>query len=78
MSSSNSTFEDNMKRLEQIVRAMERGDVPLDNSLKLFQEGTELVRSCRKLLDEAELQVKIITASADGSPVEEVFEDELE
>ena len=78
MSNKNPTFEDSMKRLEQIVRAMERGDVALDDSLKLFQEGTELVRNCRKMLDDAELQVKVISASADGSPVEEVFADELD
>lgn len=62
-------FEANMQRLEQIVRAMERGDVALEESLKLFQEGTELVRSCSKLLDEAELQVKLVTTAPDGSPV---------
>lgn len=71
----NKTFEGNMQRLEQIVRAMERGDVPLEESLKLFQEGTDLVRACGKLLDEAELQVKKIMTAPDGSPVEEVFED---
>ena len=74
MNQNNRTFEENMQRLEQIVRAMERGDVPLEESLKLFQEGTELVRSCGTLLDEAELQVKKIMTAADGSPVEEVFE----
>ena len=73
MNQKNHTFEENMHRLEQIVRAMERGDVPLEESLKLFQEGTELVRSCGKLLDEAELQVKKIATAADGSPVEEDF-----
>ena len=76
MSTNNKTFEENMQRLEQIVRAMERGDVALEESLKLFQEGTELVRRCGKLLDEAELQVKKIVTTADGSPVEEVFSDE--
>ena len=55
---------------------MERGDVPLEESLKLFQEGTELIRSCGKLLDDAELQVKKILAGPDGSPVEEDFNDE--
>ena len=70
------TFEASMARLEQIVRTMERGDVPLDESLKLFQEGTELIRSCGKLLDDAELQVKKILAGPDGSPVEEDFNDE--
>jgi exodeoxyribonuclease VII small subunit len=69
------SFEDKMKRLEEIVRAMERGDVALEESLKLFQEGTALVASCGKLLDEAELQVKKIASSPDGSPVEEEFID---
>ena len=53
MNQKNKTFEESMVRLEQIVRAMERGDVPLEESLRLFQEGTELVRSCGKLLDNA-------------------------
>ena len=69
MNQQNATFESNMQRLEQIVRAMERGDVALEESLKLFQEGTELVRSCSKLLDDAELQVKKVLTAADGSPV---------
>ena len=76
MNPQNKTFEESMARLEQIVRAMERGDVALEESLKLFQEGTELVRSCQKLLDEAQLQVKKIMAAPDGSPVEEDFQDE--
>ena len=70
------TFEQAMARLEQIVRAMERGDVALDESLKLFQEGTELVRNCNQLLDDAQLQVKKIMTAPDGSPVEEDFIDE--
>ena len=77
MNPKNQTFEQSMVRLEQIVRAMERGDVPLEESLKMFQEGTELVRSCQKLLDEAQLQVKKIMTAQDGSPVEEDFRDEL-
>ncbi len=77
MSQKNLSFEENMQRLEQIVRAMERGDVPLEESLKLFQEGTELVRCCGKLLDDAQLQVKKITTAPDGTPVEENFDVEL-
>ena len=76
MNEKNQSFEQNMARLEQIVRAMERGDVALEESLKLFREGTELVRSCSKLLDEAQLQVKKIMTAPDGSPVEEEFIDE--
>ena len=75
MNQENMTFEASMQRLEQIVRIMERGDAPLEESLKLFQEGTELVQSCGKLLDEARLQVKKIMTAPDGSPVEEAFDD---
>lgn len=76
MNQNNATFEQNMQRLEQIVRAMERGDVPLEESLKLFQEGTGLVEACGKLLDKAELQVNKIATATDGKPVEEAFSDE--
>lgn len=76
MNQKNASFEENMARLEQIVRALERGDVQLEESLKLFQEGTGLVENCGKLLDEAELQVKKIVPDTDGNPVEEVFSDD--
>ena len=76
MNQPNQTFEASMTRLEQIVRAMERGDVPLEESLKLFQEGTQLVQSCSRLLDEAQLQIKKVMTAADGSPVLEDFIDE--
>lgn len=77
MNTQNQTFETSMQRLEQIVRAMEKGDVELEESLRLFQEGTELIRHCGKLLDEAQLQVKKIMTAPDGSPTEEAFSDEL-
>ena len=71
------TFEESMQRLEQIVRAMERGEVPLEESLKLFQEGTQLVMSCEKMLEDAQLQVKKVMVSPDGSPrLEDFFDDE--
>ena len=76
MNTENKTFEESMQRLEQIVRAMEQGDVPLEESLKLFQEGTQLVRSCNQLLEEAQLQVTKIMTAPDGTPSEEVFADE--
>ena len=76
MNQKNQTFEQNMERLEQIVRAMERGDVALDESLKLFQEGTELVRNCEKLLENAKLQVRQITAGAEGEPPEVPFDED--
>lgn len=76
MNEKNLTFEASMERLEQIVRAMERGDVALDESLKLFGEGTELVRTCGKLLDDAELQIEKVVKGADGNPTFEEFADE--
>jgi len=72
----NMTFESSLQRLEQIVRTLERGEAPLEESLKLFQEGTELVRNCETMLEKAELQVKKIMTAQDGSPVEEDFQDE--
>ena len=72
----NKSFEVNMQRLEQIVQTMERGDITLDESLKLFQEGTSLVESCGKLLDEAELMVTKVLANADNGVTEESFADE--
>lgn len=76
MNEKNLTFETSMERLEQIVRAMERGDVALDESLKLFTEGTELVRTCGKLLDDAELQIQKVVKGVDGNPTFEEFNDE--
>lgn len=78
MNERNKTFEESMSRLEQIVRAMEQGNVPLEESLKLFQEGTELVRSCGKLLDDAQLQIQKVITAPDGSPVMEDVNDEAE
>ena len=76
MNEKNRSFEAGMKRLEEIVRAMERGDVALEESLKLFQEGTDLVRACGKLLDDAQLQVEKVVKGSDGNPTFEEFADE--
>ena len=70
------SFETAMKRLEEIVRTMERGALPLEESLKLFEEGTALVRSCTKQLDEAEMKIVKLMKGPDGEPVEQEFEDE--
>ena len=76
MKEQSKNFEQSVTRLEEIVKRMERGDVPLEESLKLFQEGTELVQTCTKLLDDAQLQIKKVMTAADGSPVLEDFSDE--
>ena len=74
---SKKSFEDNMQRLEQIVQIIEQGDVPLEESLKLFQEGTKLVQKCQEMLDKAQLQVTEIIVGTDGMPLEENFDAEL-
>ena len=76
MAQKKTTFEEDMQRLEQIVRAMERGDVPLEESLKLFQEGTALVQSCQKRLDDAKLQVQKVLTDANGNPMMEDLSDD--
>jgi exodeoxyribonuclease VII small subunit len=60
------TFEQAMLRLEEITKQLERGDVPLEQSLAYFEEGTNLVKMCRQLLDSAEQKVKILTKTQDG------------
>lgn len=77
MNQMNQSFEASMQRLEQIVRAMEKGDIALEESLKMFQEGTDLIQRCSKLLENAQLQVTKIMTAPDGGPVEEAFTNEL-
>lgn len=64
------TFESAMARLEEIVRMLEGGSAPLDKSLTMFEEGVALVKFCNSQLDQAEQKVKILTASPDGTLVE--------
>ena len=70
------SFEASMKRLEEIVRVMERGELPLEESLKLFEEGTALVRACGGMLDDAEMKIVKLMKGPDGQPVELEYEDE--
>lgn len=53
-------FEDCLQRLEKIVQELEKGDVPLEKSLTLFEEGIQLSNSCRKELEDAEGKVEIL------------------
>lgn len=76
MEKESKNFEQSLNRLEEIVYRMEHGDVPLEEALKLFEEGTGLVASCTRLLDEAEMKVVLLSKGADGEPRERSFEDE--
>ncbi len=59
-------FEEAMARLETIVSELERGDLPLDESLKIFEEGIKLSKTCLKMLDDAERKVEILVQDKDG------------
>ncbi len=63
------TFEEGLKRLDEIVRKMEDLELPLDESLKLFEEGVRLSRMCSKRLDEAEHKIEQLLEDQDGKPV---------
>ena len=75
MSAKKMTFEQQLGRLEEIVAALEKGDVPLADSLALFTEGSKLIESCTKQLDQAEQQVVKLMKGPDGAPVELSFEE---
>ncbi len=68
------SFEQQMARIEEIVRALEKGDRPLEEALSLFEEGTALIKSCGTLLNEAEQRVVKLQKGEDGEPVELPFE----
>lgn len=59
-------FEDALKRLEAIVYKLEKGELPLDESLKLFEEGTKLSGICTKILEDAEKKIEILTGDKEG------------
>lgn len=75
MNAKKQTFEEQITRLEAIVFQLEKGDAQLADSLALFEEGTKLISSCSKMLDEAEQKVVKLMKGADGAPVEQPFED---
>ena len=76
MAGKNLSFEQSMARLDEIVRHLEKGDMPLNDSLALFEEGTALIRSCEKQLDEAEQKVVKLRKGPDREPEGLPFEDE--
>ena len=76
MAGKNLSFEQSMARLDEIVRHLEKGDMPLNDSLALFEEGTALIRSCEKQLDEVEQKVVKLRKGPDREPEELPFEDE--
>ena len=76
MATKKPSFEASLIRLDEIVRHLEKGDLPLSDSLSLFEEGTKLLSVCSKMLDEAEQKVVKLRKGADRQPEELPFEDE--
>lgn len=68
------SFEQAMGRLEEVVKLLEQGECDLDESLKLFEEGAKLARSCNEMLDKAEQKVMLLVNENTGEEV--LFESE--
>jgi exodeoxyribonuclease VII small subunit len=66
-------FEESLRKLEEIVAQLERGDLPLEDSVRLFEDGTRLSSDCRKQLEEAEGKVETLVKQRDGSMKREPF-----
>jgi exodeoxyribonuclease VII small subunit len=70
------TFEQAIQRLEKIVADMEGAELPLEDVLKRYEEGTRLVRFCNQKLEEAEKKIEVLAKKTDGTVVLEPFEPE--
>ena len=70
------SFEQSLSRLDEIVRHLEKGDMPLSESLALYEEGTGLIKQCSKMLDDAEQKVAKLKKGPDREPIELPFEEE--
>jgi len=73
------TFETQLKDLETIVSQLEEGDLSLEESLKLFENGVKLSRECQERLNEAERRIEVLLKDKDGNPALEAIEqDDIE
>lgn len=70
------SFEQSLSRLDEIVKHLERGDMPLAQSLEAFEEASGLILSCNKMLDEAQQRVVKLRKGADRQPEELPFEEQ--
>jgi exodeoxyribonuclease VII small subunit len=70
-----SNFETSLKQLEQIVEKLEKGDLPLEESIKLFEEGVGLSNACKAELEAAEGKVQVLMKQRDGSMKLEPFQE---
>jgi exodeoxyribonuclease VII small subunit len=70
------TFEAQLAALEKVVRELERGDLPLEESLKLFEDGVRLSRECQERLNQAERRIEVLLRDGEGRPVLGAFDEE--
>ena len=68
MAEKNQPFESSLQELEKIVRRLEDGELPLEESLKLFEKGVRLSRECQERLNQAERRIEVLLKDEDGSP----------
>lgn len=69
------TFEGALRELEGRVQKLESGDLPLDDALRLFEEGVALVRQCHERLDAADARILVLSRGPDGAPREAASQD---
>jgi exodeoxyribonuclease VII small subunit len=67
------TFEQSIKKLEQIVQELESGDLPLERALQKFEDGIQLSKHCAKILDETEKRVTLLLQEAGSQVTEQPF-----
>ncbi len=76
MADKKQTFELSLKELEKIVRRLEDGDLPLEDSLKLFEDGVKLSRECQERLNQAERRIEVLLKDENGNPQLEIIKSE--
>ncbi len=76
MAEKKQTFESSLKELERIVRRLEEGELPLEDSLKLFEDGVKLSRECQERLNQAERRIEILLKDENGNPNLEIIKAE--
>ncbi len=72
MAEKKQTFETSLQELEKIVRKLEDGDLSLEESLKLFEDGVKLSRECQERLNQAERRIEVLLKDENGNPVLDV------
>ncbi len=76
MAEKKQTFETSLKELERIVRRLEEGDLPLEDSLKLFEDGVKISRECQERLNQAERRIEVLLKDENGNPNLEIIKTE--